>query len=181
MMEAYEARRGIAAAAALDHLRFPTLGDRFEHARDLAVRTIRWIARRQRSPLEELLGVELVVEFAARDVIVWDSRLLKKEPTVVGRWLEEVQTARKVDLRINRRTEDMIFDFWIDAGAGVTVIECDSLAWHWGQRAVDKDRRKDAWAAERGYEMFRFPSKRILEETDACVRTVVDHVLGGVR
>lgn len=152
--------------------------DRTGVVRRLIETSVGTLARRVRSPLEALLGVRLLEALARRAAVAWDPRSDVRPDRC---------PVRPVRLCCNFRVDRFSFDFWIQADrdssvdrrpAQVTLVECDGAAWHWG-RQLDRDRRKDEFSAELGWQLFRLPSRRILRNPTGCAEEIVNYALDG--
>ena len=53
------------------------------------------------------------------------------------------------------------------------VIECDGEYWHNRPEMRERDRKKDAFLASRGYKVMRFPEAAIKADAKACVNKIV--------
>lgn len=148
-------------------------------AAELVLRSLEGLQRVVRSPLEALLGIQLVQAMARRGAACWDPRGGVRRP--------EAGEVRLAVLCSNFRVDRFSFDFWIQADrdsvvdrrpAQVTLVECDGAAWHWGSQ-LDRDRRKGELAAELGWNLFRLPARRILKNPSGCAGEIVNYALDG--
>lgn len=182
----YESERG--RYANLINVRFDT--SRFDwnyiEAKKICSRILNRMIRHSRTAVEECLGASIVQEAAGRGFVIWDRRLPKKEPQTQG-WIDAVPEGVPILLlegsrKLPSESRDFfVLDFFIaiagDPLSSPTVVECDSLAWHFG-RAKYQDELKNKFVASKGWVMLRFMAKRIFTETTECAREVVDHVFG---
>jgi hypothetical protein len=136
-----------------------------------------WLGFQIRSPLEELLGVRLIEELARRRIVTWDPRM-REEWDCIESLARIVDGVPRAVLCCNFRVDRFRFDFWIRYENRVTVVEADGAAWHWGQ-AVDRDRRKDEFAADLDWYMFRMDSSKILKDPVACAEEIAEYVQYG--
>lgn len=51
----------------------------------------------------------------------------------------------------------------------MACVEADGEFWHSSTTAIMKDRRKDAWLREKGYLVFHFNGKELIQDSDYCV------------
>jgi len=51
----------------------------------------------------------------------------------------------------------------------MACVEADGEYWHSSMKARMKDRRKDAWLQNKGYTVFHFDGKEIIQDADYCV------------
>lgn len=58
------------------------------------------------------------------------------------------------------------------------VIEADGEFWHSSTKAKMKDRRKDAWLQNKGYKVFHFTGKEIIENPNFCVEKIMKSING---
>ena len=154
--------------------RFPTESETAD--RLLSVSLV-WLGFRVRSPLEELLGVRLIEEFARRRIVTWDPRAREEWPCL-DQWARAADGVPRAVLCCNLQVDRFHFDFWIRYGNRVTVVECDGAAWHWG-RAIERDRQKDELAADFDWRMFRMDGARIMEEPLGCAQEIAEYVQHG--
>lgn len=59
------------------------------------------------------------------------------------------------------------------------IIEADGEFWHNTIKAKMKDRRKDAWLKSKGYKVFHFTGKEILENSNLCVEQILKSIAMG--
>lgn len=57
------------------------------------------------------------------------------------------------------------------------IIEADGEFWHNTIKAKMKDRRKDAWLKSKGYRVFHFTGKEIIENPNFCVEKITKAIL----
>lgn len=55
----------------------------------------------------------------------------------------------------------------------MACVEADGEFWHSSVSAKMKDRRKDAWLKSKGYAVFHFDGKDLIENSDYCVETML--------
>lgn len=104
---------------------------------------------RAKSPFEEKVGVLLIEELSRNRIISVDPRTSD---------VSDVQ--RLAIMYCNRRLERFTFDFWLRLDGRVAVVECDGESWHRGEQ-LWRDKRKNEFCGELGWEMFRIPSGKM--------------------
>jgi very-short-patch-repair endonuclease len=57
------------------------------------------------------------------------------------------------------------------------VVECDGDYWHSLPEVVERDKRKDTYVSELGYELFRFNETEINEDVRKCVNTLFTKIV----
>lgn len=55
----------------------------------------------------------------------------------------------------------------------MACVEADGEYWHSTTKAIMKDRRKDAWLRAKGYAVFHFDGKEIIQDADYCVQRMM--------
>jgi len=55
----------------------------------------------------------------------------------------------------------------------MACVEADGEYWHSSTKARMKDRRKDAWLQNKGYTVFHFDGKEIIQDADYCVNRLM--------
>ncbi len=183
ILNSYEAVRGQYVCAARVAFAAPERPDgwNWSEADSLVRRVLERIRTKSLSPLEECMGVALVVEVARRGAVVWDRRLAAESDRAPA-WRAAVPAdVRVAFVEIARRFDDLSLDFLVGCEElnrrRIAAVECDGAAWHWGEALV-RDRAKDARVAEIGWTMFRFTGKEILSDQTGRARDVVNFVLG---
>lgn len=132
---------------------------------------------RVRSPLEEIIGSNLVVGIIRRGLMPWDPRASETYPKTMLKF-ERLRGVGIVDLRTNAVLEyrSKVFDFVLRGPGQPAVVECDSAGWHWGYQ-LSVDRMKDEQARSHGFEVFRFKSDEIFRDGPTCAERVLDVVI----
>ena len=49
------------------------------------------------------------------------------------------------------------------------LVEADGDYWHFTEKGLEKEKRRDAYLAERGWQVLHFTESEIMDDTDACV------------
>lgn len=58
----------------------------------------------------------------------------------------------------------------------MVCVEADGEFWHSSTSAIMKDRRKDAWLRSKGYLVFHFDGKEIIQDPDFCVARMMKSI-----
>lgn len=58
----------------------------------------------------------------------------------------------------------------------MACVEADGEYWHSSTKAIMKDRKKDAWLRNKGYTVFHFDGKEIIQNADYCVEKLMKSV-----
>lgn len=58
----------------------------------------------------------------------------------------------------------------------MACVEADGEFWHGTMEARLKDRRKDAWLQSKGYLVFHFDGKELIQDSDYCVNRMMKSI-----
>ena len=101
------------------------------------------------------------------------ARALRKEMSLPERLLWRALRGRPSSLKFRRQhpAGPYVADFFCHDAR--LVVEVDGEAHERGDRP-ERDRRRDAWFAERGFRVMRIPAREVLADLEAVVRGIAE-------